>query len=110
MPRIFLRSIIGLSMPFSASIAQINVPFEKYSLPNGLTVVLAENDATPLVAVGVAYHVGSKNEVAERSGFAHMFEHVMFTGSGHAPYGLQDKYTEGVGGGNSGETSSDWTR
>src|SRR6185436_15040527 len=62
------------------------------------------------VAVEMIYHVGSKNEVVGRTGFAHMFEHVMFTGSGHVPYGYHDKYIEGVGGGNNGETTSDWTR
>jgi zinc protease len=93
----------------SAPAATVNVPFEKFTLPNGLTVVLAQNRATPLVAVEVIYHVGSKNEVAGRTGFAHMFEHVMFTGSGHVPYGYHDKFTEGVGGGNNGTTSNDWT-
>ena len=55
------------------------------------------------------YHVGSKNEVKGRTGFAHLFEHVMFTGSGHVPYGLHDKLTEGVGGSNNGTTSNDRT-
>ena len=50
------------------------------------------------MAVNVWYHVGSKNEMPGRTGFAHLFEHVMFTGSGHVPYGLHDKLTEGVGG------------
>jgi len=59
--------------------------------------------------VNVWYHVGSKNEVAGRTGFAHLFEHVMFTGSGHVPYGLHDKLTEGVGGSNNGTTSHDRT-
>ena len=93
----------------TAPATTINVPFEKYTLPNGLTVVLAPSRATPLVAVEVIYHVGSKNEVAGRTGFAHMFEHVMFTGSGHVPYGYHDRFTEGVGGGNHGTTSHDWT-
>ena len=57
----------------------------------------------------VLYHVGSKNELAGRTGFAHLFEHVMFTGSGHVPYGLHDKLTEGVGGSNNGTTSNDRT-
>ena len=48
--------------------------------------------------MNVWYHVGSKNEVPGRTGFAHLFEHVMFTGSGNVPYGLHDKLTEGVGG------------
>jgi zinc protease len=53
--------------------------------------------------------VGSKNEVPGRTGFAHLFEHIMFTGSGHVPYGLHDKLTEGVGGSNNGTTSNDRT-
>ena len=64
---------------------------------------------TPTVAVNVWYHVGSKNESPGRTGFAHLFEHVMFTGSGHVPYGLHDKLTEGVGGANNGTTSNDRT-
>jgi zinc protease len=59
--------------------------------------------------VDVWYHVGSKNEVPGRTGFAHLFEHVMFTGSGHVPYGLHDKLTEGVGGFNNGSTTTDRT-
>ncbi|HEU4787551.1 MAG TPA: pitrilysin family protein [Gemmatimonadaceae bacterium] len=88
----------------------IRIPFEKYALPNGLTVILSEDHTTPTVAVEVIYHVGSKNELVGHTGFAHMFEHVMFTGSGHVPYGTHDKYTEGVGGSNNGQTYFDWTR
>jgi zinc protease len=118
MSRSRLVSLAMLALPAVAATAQqptapaasaIDIPFEKYVLRNGLTVVLAENHATPLVAVEVMYHVGSKNEVLGRTGFAHMFEHVMFTGSGHVPYGLHDKYTEGVGGANNGTTYFDWT-
>jgi zinc protease len=94
----------------SASKTAINIPFEKYTLPNGLTVVLSEDHTTPTVAVEVIYHVGSKNEMPGHTGFAHMFEHVMFTGSGHVPYGTHDRFTEGVGGSNNGQTYYDWTR
>lgn len=87
----------------------INIPFETYKLPNGLNVILSLDRATPTVAVDVWYHVGSKNEIPGRTGFAHLFEHVMFTGSGHVPYGLHDKLTEGVGGGNNGSTTNDRT-
>jgi len=87
----------------------ISIPFERYSLPNGLTVILSPNQATPTVTVDVWYHVGSKNEVRGRTGFAHMFEHVMFTGSGNVPYGLHDRLTEGVGGNNNGSTNPDRT-
>lgn len=87
----------------------IKIPFETYKLPNGLTVILSEDHTTPTVAVNVWYYVGSKNEMPGRTGFAHLFEHVMFTGSGHVPYGLHDKLTEGVGGGNNGTTNNDRT-
>ena len=87
----------------------IKMPFESYTLDNGLTVVLSEDHSTPTVAVNVWYHVGSKNEAVGRTGFAHLFEHVMFTGSGHVPYGLHDKLTEGVGGNNNGTTNNDRT-
>ncbi len=87
----------------------IKIPFERYTLPNGLTVILAPDHATPTVAVTVWYHVGSKNETIGRTGFAHLFEHVMFTGSGHVPYGTHDNLTEGVGGSNNGTTSNDRT-
>jgi len=87
----------------------IRIPFEQYQLANGLTVLLSVDHTTPTVAVNMWYHVGSKNEVPGRTGFAHLFEHVMFTGSGHVPYGLHDKLTEGVGGSNNGTTSNDRT-
>jgi zinc protease len=87
----------------------IKIPFESYTLPNGLTVVLAPDPATPTVAVTAWYHVGSKNEMPGRTGFAHLFEHVMFTGAGHTPYGTHDRLTEGVGGSNNGTTSNDRT-
>ena len=79
------------------------------TLPNGLEVILSPDHTVPQVAVDVWYHVGSKNEVPGRTGFAHMFEHVMFTGSGHVPYGMHDRLTEGVGGNNNGSTTNDRT-
>jgi len=87
----------------------LQIPFESYALPNGLRVVLAPNNTSPTVAVTVWYHVGSKNEAKGKTGFAHLFEHVMFTGSGHVPYGVHDRLTEGVGGSNNGTTSRDRT-
>ena len=89
--------------------AQLKIPYDTYKLPNGLTVIMSVDRTTPTVAVNVWYHVGSKNEMPGRTGFAHLFEHVMFTGSGHVPYGLHDKLTEGVGGGNNGSTTNDRT-
>ena len=95
--------------PSTAGADAIKLPFETYTLPNGLTVILSPDRTTPTVAVNVWYKVGSKNEVVGRTGFAHLFEHVMFTGSGNVPYGLHDKLTEGVGGQNNGTTNNDRT-
>jgi zinc protease len=115
--RVFLTLVASLATCSTALAAQsgsqasdpIRIPDEVYTLPNGLTVILAVDHATPQVAVDVWYHVGSKNEQPGHTGFAHMFEHVMFTGSGHVPYGMHDRYTEGVGGYNNGSTSNDRT-
>jgi zinc protease len=92
-----------------AAAPTLRIPNESYTLPNGLRVILAPDRSTPQVTVDVWYHVGSKNEAPGRTGFAHMFEHVMFTGSGHVPYGLHDRLTEGVGGNNNGSTNQDRT-
>jgi zinc protease len=118
MRRAFLALILALPLladrAIPGALAQskasaIKLPFERYTLPNGLTVILSEDHSTPTVAVQVWYHVGSKNEAPGRTGFAHLFEHVMFTGSGHVPYGLHDRMTEGVGGSNNGTTNNDRT-
>ena len=106
-----IPGVLALTVALTAaqSAPAVTIPFEDYTLPNGLRVVLSPHKATPTVAVNMWYHVGSKNEVRGRTGFAHFFEHVMFTGSGHVPYGLHDKLTEGVGGFNNGTTSNDRT-
>ncbi|HVW71301.1 MAG TPA: pitrilysin family protein [Steroidobacteraceae bacterium] len=64
-----------------APLPDIDIPFEKHVLPNGLTLIVHEDHKAPLVAVDVWYHVGSKDERPGRSGFAHLFEHLMFNGS-----------------------------
>jgi zinc protease len=101
------QSILGQKKNTSSS--SVKIPFETYKLSNGLNVILSVDKTTPTVTVDVWYHVGSKNEMAGRTGFAHLFEHMMFTGSGHVPYGLHDKLTEGVGGNNNGSTTNDRT-
>ena len=95
--------------PASAKADALELSLETYTLPNGLTVILSIDRTTPTVAVNLWYKVGSKNEELGRTGFAHLFEHVMFTGSGNVPYGLHDKLTEGVGGMNNGTTNNDRT-
>ncbi len=67
--------------------AQIDVPYEHYVLPNGLHVILHEDHSTPIVGVNVWYHVGSAREKPGKTGFAHLFEHMMFQGSGHMDKG-----------------------
>ncbi len=85
------------------------IPYEKYVLPNGLTVILHEDHSDPLVHVDMTYHVGSAREEIGKSGFAHFFEHMMFEGSEHAPKGVHDKITIGNGGMNNGSTNRDRT-
>lgn len=88
---------------------EIVIPYEKYVLPNGLTVILTEDHSDPLVHVDVTYHVGSAREEIGKSGFAHFFEHMMFEGSDDAPKGVHDKITIGNGGTNNGSTNRDRT-
>ena len=102
----FCMAVVALAQSRASA---IKIPFETYTLPTGLTVVLAPDSATPTVAVAAWYHVGSKDEKPGRTGFAHLFEHVMFLGAGHTPYGTHDRLTEGVGGSNNGTTSNDRT-
>jgi len=83
--------------------------FTEYDLPNGLHVILHENHAAPVVASYVLYHVGSKNERADRTGFAHFFEHLMFEGSDNIPRGTIDKLVSGAGGNLNASTSFDRT-
>ena len=79
-------AVAGCSKPAAPPADALpTIPFEKYSLPNGLEVILSEDKRLPLVAVDVWYHVGAVNEVAGRTGFAHLFEHMMFQGSKHVP-------------------------
>lgn len=102
-------SVPALPAQQAARGSAIQIPHEHYQLPNGLNVILSPDRSAPQVTVDVWYHVGSKNEVPGRTGFAHLFEHVMFTGSGHIPYGMHDRLTEGVGGNNNGSTNTDRT-
>jgi zinc protease len=64
---------------------EIDIPFQKFVLDNGLTVIVHEDHKAPIVAINTWYHVGSKNEKLGKTGFAHLFEHLMFGGSEHAP-------------------------
>jgi zinc protease len=81
----------------AADIALPTIKFEKYSLPNGLVVLLSEDHRLPLVSTNIWYHVGPANELPGRTGFAHLFEHMMFEGSKHVPGNAHIRYLEAAG-------------
>jgi zinc protease len=85
------------------------LPFKHMSLPNGLEIYTVEDHATPTVAVQVWYHVGSKDDPNGRSGFAHLFEHMMFKGNEHLTPDAFDEMTENIGGENNAYTADDVT-
>ncbi|MBM4171301.1 MAG: insulinase family protein [Ignavibacteria bacterium] len=85
------------------------IDFEQYDLSNGMNVILHKDNSLPIVAITLTYHVGSKNEDPERTGFAHFFEHLMFEGSKHIERGQFDKLSQGAGGTNNASTSQDKT-
>ena len=104
-----LMAVIGISS-LSMANAQTNaIQFEKYTLPNGLKVILHEDHSAPVVAVTALYHVGSKNEDTARTGFAHFFEHLLFEGSENIKRGEFDKYITNAGGALNANTSQDRT-
>ena len=88
---------------------QLRIPHTKHTLANGLTLLVHEDRRTPIVCVNLWYFVGSKNERVGRTGFAHLFEHLMFEGSRHVPKGQFDELLENIGGTNNGSTSTDRT-
>ncbi len=89
--------------------AEVSIPYEKFTLDNGLTVVLHEDHSDPLVHVDVTYHVGSSREEPGKSGFAHFFEHMMFQGSEHVPDEMHFQIVNRAGGNMNGTTNSDRT-
>jgi zinc protease len=83
-------ALLALLAPPLAAQSAVEIPYERFVLPNGLTVLVHEDHKAPIVAVNVWYHVGSKNERPGRTGFAHLFEHLMFNGSEHYDKEFQD--------------------
>ncbi|HYB97127.1 MAG TPA: pitrilysin family protein [Vicinamibacterales bacterium] len=109
-----LLSVTALLLAASVGMAAqqtpvLSVPFTQFKLPNGLNVILHRDTSVPVVTVNVWYHVGSANERPGRTGFAHLFEHVMFEGSMHVPEGSFDTWLEAAGGNNNGSTNNDRT-
>jgi predicted Zn-dependent peptidase len=110
-----MRKITALVMAsafclsLSAQKSGSNIEFVEYDLDNGLHVILHEDNSTPIVAVSVLYHVGSKNEDPNRTGFAHFFEHLLFEGSENIGRGEYFKIVQGNGGSLNANTSFDRT-
>ncbi len=98
-----------LLVAFVANAQSVNIEFEEYDLDNGMHVILHEDKSTPIVAVTIMYHVGSKNEKPDRTGFAHFFEHLLFEGTENIERGEFDKYIENAGGTLNANTTYDRT-
>ena len=114
------RTIPALLAGFSLSLAvalpvlaagadQWTLPVQVKKLDNGLTVIVSQDRSSPTVGVSVVYHVGMRLEPRNRTGFAHLFEHLMFQGTPNAPKGVFDKAITGGGGNNNGSTRADFT-
>src|SRR5262249_31063013 len=110
---VLVLSLALLSATYSrgqSAAASFKVPFSQFQLDNGLRVVLSEDHTAPVVAVAVYYDVGSRNEVKGRTGFAHLFEHMMFQGSENVGKGQYFKYVESNGGTLNGTNQLDYTK
>ena len=108
MKRVFVLVLFAVSLA-AAGDPRITVPYTRFTLPNGLDVILHEDHTVPSVSVNIWYHVGSAREKPGRTGFAHLFEHIMFMGSKNVPEGMFDQWLEAAGGDNNGSTTTDRT-
>lgn len=109
-----LTAILFVVFLITACIAKtskekLSISYEKYTMPNGLQVVLHADHSDPVISYAIMYHVGSSREIPGRTGFAHLFEHLLFSGSENVPTGKFDKLIESMGGSNNGFTSKDVT-
>lgn len=109
-PRSFAAALaLSAVLAAGSASADVSVPYTRSTLPNGMTVILHENHDVPVVVVNISYGVGSRFEVQGRTGFAHLFEHLMFMGTRRVPTKAFDAWMEGAGGWNNAWTSSDRT-
>ncbi|QKJ30655.1 insulinase family protein [Mucilaginibacter mali] len=113
---LWLLSAMTVALAQPKLVEQINrkgetliIPYQKYILSNGLTVILTEDHSDPIAHIDVTYHVGSARETLGKSGFAHFFEHMMFEGSDHVKSGLHFKTVNASGGTLNGTTNQDRT-
>jgi zinc protease len=102
-----LLAVLAAAAPAAAQ--EVSIPSTTFRLPNGMRVVVAEDHSTPIVAVNVWYHAGSGYEQPGRTGFAHLFEHIMFEGSRYVAEGDFDNLLEAAGASNNGTTNTDRT-
>ena len=108
MKQLFTLSVFCWAV-ISAGAQKIKVPYEQFTLPNGLNVILHQDKTIPRISVNVWYFVGSGNEKPGRTGFAHLFEHILFEGSKNVPEGKFDEWLEAAGANNNGSTTEDRT-
>ena len=113
MKRAAVLLVLALAAPAAAQTPAapptIELAYTQFTLANGLRVILHEDHSVPMVSVNMWYHVGSARELPKRTGFAHLFEHLMFMGSGHVKPGEFDQWLEAAGGDNNGSTENDRT-
>ena len=108
-PMLSLAGILIASGAHAADADRWTIPIAVKTLANGLTVVVSEDHSSPTVGISVVYRVGFRREPRNRSGFAHLFEHLMFEGTPNAPVGVFDRVITGGGGDNNGSTHPDFT-
>ncbi|HXE30573.1 MAG TPA: pitrilysin family protein [Terriglobales bacterium] len=109
---LLLLLLLTPAAPAQTDARTVTVPrinFTTFTLPNGLRVVLSEDHSLPVVTESLLFDVGGRDEHPGRSGFAHLFEHLMFEGSAHAPKGVFDHLVEGYGGNDNASTHEDYT-
>lgn len=104
-----LLPVVCIAAGFSGAARAQDIKYEKYKLPNGMTVILHEDHSLPISIINTWFRVGAKDELPGRSGFAHLFEHLMFMGTKRVPGGDFDKIMETGGGANNASTSLDRT-
>jgi zinc protease len=109
MNRVLLAAVLTAATATGGAAQQLRVPHTSFTLPNGLQVLVHEDRSVPIVTVNTWYRVGSGDETAGRTGFAHLFEHLMFMGSQHVPTGAFDQMLEAAGANNNGSTTEDRT-
>jgi zinc protease len=104
-----LLILLSVSSCKKTSEDKLSIGYEKYIMPNGLQIILHTDHSDPMISYAIMYHVGSGRETPGKTGFAHLFEHLLFGGSENVPAGTFDRVVEGVGGNNNGFTSNDMT-